>query len=117
MAIQTNYNRNLLPAVLGGRATEVPATVASRSVETPGGLGFGVPVMQGAGDKGVMAYAAPSRFLGITLLDRSTPSGDWIPQYSSASVVTKGGRLDHRRGSGRSRRSRLPHSGRRLHQC
>lgn len=90
MAIQTTYNSNLLPAVLGGRATEVPATVASRNVETSGGLGFGVPVMQGAGDKGVMAYTAPGRFMGITLLDRSATSGDWIPQYSSASVITKG---------------------------
>ena len=93
MAVQTNYPSNQPAAVAGAQATEIPATIISRTVETAAGIGFGKPVAQGAADKSVVAYAG-SGFVGITLLDRSATgvSGnpDAFPQYASARVITKG---------------------------
>lgn len=89
MAIQTDYNATLAPAVAGAQATMVPATIISRNVEDADGIGFGVAVSQGDGDKGVTAGGA--EFVGITLLDRSAAGeGDTFRQGDSARVMTKG---------------------------
>lgn len=89
MAIQTEYNATLAPAVAGAQATMVPATIISRNVEDADGIGFGVAVSQGDADKGVTAGGA--EFVGITLLDRSAAGeGDTFRQGDSARVLTKG---------------------------
>ena len=89
MAVQTDYNANLAPAVAGAQATMVPATIISRNVEDADGIGFGVAVSQGDGDKGVTEGGA--EFVGITLLDRSAAGeGDTFRQGDSARVMTKG---------------------------
>lgn len=88
MAIQTDYNATLAPAVAGAQATMVPATIISRNVEDAP-IGFGVGVSQGDADKGIVAGGAD--FVGITLLDRSAAGeGDTFRQGDSARVMTKG---------------------------
>lgn len=89
MAVQTDYNANLTPAVAGAQATMIPATIISRNVEDADGIGFGVAVSQGDTDKGVTAGG--DDFVGITLLDRSAAGeGDTFRQGDSARVMTKG---------------------------
>lgn len=88
MAIQTDYNATLAPAVAGAQATMVPATIISRNVEDDP-IGFGVGVSQGDADKGVVAGGTD--FVGITLLDRSAAGeGDTFRVGDSARVMTKG---------------------------
>lgn len=92
MAVQTDYNANLAPAVAGAQATMIPATIISRNVETEAGIGFGKAVAQGDADKGVVLVSATaSDIVGITLLDRSAAGeGDTFRQGDSARVMTKG---------------------------
>ncbi len=88
MAVQTEYNATLAPAVAGAQATMVPATIISRNVEDAP-IGFGVGVSQGDADKGIVAGGAD--FVGITLLDRSAAGeGDTFRVGDSARVMTKG---------------------------
>lgn len=89
MAVQTEYNATLAPAVAGAQATMVPATIISRNVEDDDGIGFGKAVFQGAADKGVTASGGD--FVGITLLDRSAAgANDTFRVGDSARVMTKG---------------------------
>ncbi|MFX3669791.1 MULTISPECIES: structural cement protein Gp24 [Xanthomonas] len=92
MALQTNYP-DVQPAyTLGMLATMIGATIISRTVEDVAGLGFGRAVAQGAADKGIVAFGgANTKFVGITLMDRSATGTDLYPQRASARVVTKGG--------------------------
>jgi hypothetical protein len=89
MALQTTYNETLSAAVAGAQATEIPATVLSRTVETAAGIGFGIAVEQGAQDKGCALFDGGT-VLGITLLDRGATGEDKYVQYESARVMTKG---------------------------
>lgn len=89
MAVQTDYNATLAPAVAGAQATMVPATIISRNVEDAA-IGFGVAVEQGDADKGATAFAGGS-FVGITMLDRSAAGeNDTFRVGDSARVMTKG---------------------------
>ena len=89
MAIQTEYNATMAPAVAGAQATMVPATIISRNVEDADGIGFGVGVSQGAADKGCVAGG--TEFVGITVLDRSAMGeGDTFREGDSARIMTKG---------------------------
>lgn len=95
MAVQTTYNATLAPGVVGAQATMLPATIISRNVEPVAGLGFGVAVAQGTTDKGIVAFGgAANKYVGITMLDRSTvgtaSAPDAFPQRASARVMTIG---------------------------
>lgn len=95
MAVQTQYNATQAVAVEGAQATMVPATIISRTVEPAAGIGFGKAVSQGAADKGIVGFATgATKFVGITLLDRSVvgtaANPDAFPQRASARVITKG---------------------------
>lgn len=68
MALQTNYPNTQPAAIAGAQATEIPATIISRTVETAA-VGFGRAVEQGTADKGCSAFDGGA-VLGITLLDR-----------------------------------------------
>jgi hypothetical protein len=102
MAVQTSYSENIAAAVAGARATEIPATIISRTVETAA-VPFGRAVKQGAEDKGCALFGSGDTVvLGISLLDRSASgrsvtdnqvSGDFADQFGigeSARVITKG---------------------------
>jgi len=89
MPLQTAYPDNQPAAVAGAQATMIPATIISRNVEDAA-IGFGVPVEQGATDKGAIAYEGGS-FVGITLLDRSAAGDDDTFRVGdSARIITKG---------------------------
>ena len=88
MAVQTDYNATLAPAVAGAQATMLPASIISRNVEGAP-IGFGKPVFQGDADKGVAASG--DDFVGITLLDRSAAGeGDTFRVGDSARVMVEG---------------------------
>lgn len=93
MAVQTTYSDNMAAAVAGARATMIPATVISRTVETAA-VGFGVAVSQGTADKGCKAFGSGDTVvLGITVLDRGAGdhgSADQFAVGDSASVLTQG---------------------------
>lgn len=100
MAIQTTYGDELASAVAGMRATSIPATIVSRTVETAA-VGFGKAVEQGTADKGCKAFDGGTVF-GITVLDRSASgltvsagliTGETADSYGvgeSAAVLLKG---------------------------
>ena len=100
MAVQTSYPDTQPAAVAGLQATQIPATVISRTVETAA-IGFGKPVAQGADDKGCVGFTGTG-LLGITLLDRSAAgmtvasgqvtarTADQFGVGESARIITKG---------------------------
>lgn len=93
MSLQTSYPDNIRAALPGQKANTEPATIISRTVEDVAGIGFGVAVAQGSGDKGVSAFGSgDTAVLGVTVrqrsLDANTPNV--VPQYESAAVMTKG---------------------------
>ena len=93
MSVQTTYAENMAPAVAGQIANSEPNTLISRTVETAEGIGFGLPVAQGAEDDGVIATeAGVTEILGVTVRERSlnanTPNA--FGQYDSARIMTKG---------------------------
>lgn len=94
-AIQTVYPSTQPVAVVGAKATEIPATIISRNVQTAGGIGFGIAVAQGTQDKSVVPFGgAANKYVGITLLDRSargtTTLADSFAQGESARIMTIG---------------------------
>ncbi len=91
MAVQTQYNATQAAAVAGAQATMIPATIISRNVQGAP-IGFGKPVAQGTADKSVVSFGgANTKFVGITLLDRSAAGeNDTFRVGDSARVITKG---------------------------
>ena len=94
MAVQTSYSENMRAGVAGQLAESIPATLISRTVETSGGLAFGVPVAQGTADRGVRLFTTgdtAADFVGITVRDRSVNAGtDRYALYDDARLMTKG---------------------------
>ena len=88
-AIQTNYNANIPAKKLGHIPEMTQADLISRTVETVAGIGFGLPVAQGAGDKGCILFAG-SGFIGVTTRDRSVLAGEQYARYESARILKKG---------------------------
>lgn len=85
--IPSNYGDRRDAASLGMIANTEPNTLISRTVETEGGIGFGVPVVQGVEDKGCDVGAG--EVLGVTVQDRGVFE-DKFDQLSSARIMTKG---------------------------
>jgi len=90
MAVQSTYIDNMAAAYAGMIANTEPNLLISRTVETSGGLGFAVPVIQGTADDECDDIAASSdTIIGITVRDQSTES-DTFAQYDSALIMRKG---------------------------
>lgn len=92
--VQSTYPDNIPVAYVGQIANEEPRTLISRNVEVSGGIAFGLVVMQGADDEGVV-IGDGTAFLGITCRDHSvTPNQEADPDFfefnSSALIMTKG---------------------------
>jgi hypothetical protein len=89
--IQSTYADNIGSGYAGGIVNTEPKTLISRTVEGASGLAFGLAVMQGTNDKGVVVSDG-SAFLGVTVreasVDPSTPSK--FAQYEEARIMTKG---------------------------
>jgi hypothetical protein len=88
-AVQTTYLQNIPAGKAGHVADMTQADLISRTVETVAGIAFGLPVAQGANDKGCIAYAGTG-FLGITTRDRSVVTGELYSRYESARILKKG---------------------------
>ncbi|AJQ46429.1 MULTISPECIES: structural cement protein Gp24 [Pseudomonas] len=88
-AIQTNYTANIPAKKLGHIPDMTQADLISRTVETVAGIGFGLPVAQGADDKGCILFAG-SGFIGVTTRDRSVLAGEQYARYESARILKKG---------------------------
>lgn len=70
MAVQTVYNDTQPAAVAGHRATQIAATIMSRTVETAA-VPFGRAVKQGTAAKGCALFGSgDTAILGISVLDR-----------------------------------------------
>lgn len=88
-AVQSTYLQNIPAGKAGHVADMTQADLVSRTVETVAGIAFGVPVAQGANDKGCILYAGTG-FLGITTRDRSVQVGELYSRYESARILKKG---------------------------
>jgi hypothetical protein len=99
--VQTTYRPTLAPAVPGMIADEVAANGSTRQCETSAGIGFGLAVGQGTGDKGCVLGGA--NFIGISVRDitlnqispdplysGSQIAADTYPQRSNVSVLSSG---------------------------
>lgn len=92
--VQTSYPTRPAAAYEGMAADQNPATILSRTVETPEGIGFGRAAFQGARDESIAAAGAV--FRGIVLADRNAR-----PSPSGADLFAKGERDRARDGARR----------------
>lgn len=91
MATQTTYADNITGAIVGKRATEIPATIISRTISVSGGADFGVAVSRATGDNEAKPFTTgDTAILGITLISRSVTTADKYSQYEAAQIMTKG---------------------------
>lgn len=90
MAVQTAYSDNMAAAYVGMIANTEPNVLISREVEASGGIGFGVPVIQGTADNQCDEVAASTdTIVGITVRDQSATS-DTFAENDSALLMRKG---------------------------
>lgn len=92
MTHQTSYDETPKAGRAGDLVSGENFNSISRTVETAAGIGFGEPVARGAADKGCIAFAANTDFLGITRRNKSASpeDGDKYVQYRSAAIVDDG---------------------------
>lgn len=90
MAVQSTYLTEMPAAFAGMIANTEPNNLISREVETSGGIGFGVPVIQGTADNQCDEIAdSDSVIIGITVRDQSV-TDDTFAQYDSALLMRWG---------------------------
>ena len=89
--VQSTYADNIAVGYAGAISNEEPRTLISRTVEDSGGIDFGLAVMQGTEDKGVVVGDGTD-FLGVTVRDQSVDpaSQDTFEYMSNARVMTEG---------------------------
>jgi hypothetical protein len=89
MSLQTSYSENM-PVALVGQPAIPDYEADSRIVETAAGIGFGLAVSRGTGERGVVLGG--TQFAGISLRD-ITIEGDTADEYADKSnigVMVKG---------------------------
>jgi hypothetical protein len=98
--VQTGYRPFIAPGLVGMPADGTPHSDMSRTVETAGGIGFGLAVSQGTQDLGCILGG--SSFVGVTVrditvnqvsidpLNTTRPAVDVYPQWDTAAVRTRG---------------------------
>jgi hypothetical protein len=93
---QTVYRKVNPKGVHGAVANEEKSNRISRTVENVEGIYFGAPVQRGAGDHGVVPFAA-GKLMGIAILSPAVPpvaNGstlvDGYPQLFTGSFLTEG---------------------------
>lgn len=93
MAIQTTY-RERTQAARPGLIQGTDYDTKTGIVEPAAGIGFGLAVGQGVGDKGVVLGGALGGFRGISVRDVTIapvePNVDEYPQYANMSYITRG---------------------------
>lgn len=91
--VQTTYSERMPKAVAGMVATMNPWDADTKIVETVAGIGFGLAVGRGAGDKGaILGAGAAAGFLGISVRDVTLEPGnaDKYLRYQNMAVLKKG---------------------------
>lgn len=92
--VQTTYGDRMAKGVPGlPQGTDWDADTGI--IETEDGIGFGLPVSQGAGDIGVVLGGALTGFRGVTQRDvslgvRAGVDADVYPQYANAGIFKRG---------------------------
>jgi hypothetical protein len=87
--VQTTYTENQ-PIAFPGMPADADHSIDTRTVETVAGIGFGVAVSQGSGDKGALIGGASAAvFAGVTVKD-NTRAADLYAQYDNAGVMYRG---------------------------
>lgn len=87
MAYQTSYRDELAPGLPGRLVNMEVSNTISRIVEDSAGIGFGVPIFQGAADNGVSATG--DVFRGVTVADPGRFE-DTYTEGQTAGVLTTG---------------------------
>ena len=96
-AYQTTYPDRPAKGLHGASANEELKNDISRTIENAAGVRFGEPVQRGAGDHGVIPFAAGGKFVGIAKLNPAVPAVatgstlvDGYPQYFTATIRERG---------------------------
>lgn len=90
MAVQSTYLDNMAAAYAGMIVNTEPNNLISKLVETTGGIGFAVPVIQGTADSECDEVAASTDdIIGITVRDQST-TVDTFAAGESALIMQRG---------------------------
>ena len=96
-AYQTSYPDRPAKGLHGASANEEIKNDISRTIENAPGVRFGEPVQRGAGDHGVVPFAADGKFVGIAKLNPAVPAVaagstliDGYPQYFTAAIRERG---------------------------
>lgn len=90
--VQSTYLDNIPGAYAGAIVDQQGLlNLISRTVETEAGIGFGLAVMQGLEDDGVV-IGDGTEFLGVTVRDQSVDPADpnLFAHLSNARIMTKG---------------------------
>lgn len=90
--VQASYSENIDAARAGMRANMNIDRVDTRICETEAGIGFGLAVSQGTGDKGAVIGGTLAGFSGITVRDVTLEPGDEDVYQEGANmgVLTEG---------------------------
>lgn len=98
---QTTYSEDIPKGFPGMVAQGGPSDRISREVEDAAGIGFGVAVFRGTGDRQITATPSAD-FVGVTIVDKTTAgfvsgtvvnngaAADNYPQKSTAAVMVRG---------------------------
>ena len=91
--VQPTYTRYQPIAQNGMLGDETEAVTDSRIVETAAGVGFGLAVSQGTGDRGCIL--AGNDFVGVTRADQTLPRSETLTldkyaQYDNAGILCMG---------------------------
>ncbi|WP_341959195.1 hypothetical protein [Pseudomonas sp. RC10] len=94
---QTSYPDRPAKGLHGASANEELKNDISRTIENAAGVRFGEPVQRGAGDHGVVPFAAGGKFVGIAKLNPAVPARaagsnlvDGYPQNSTGAIRERG---------------------------
>ncbi|CAG8863143.1 hypothetical protein PS627_00079 [Pseudomonas fluorescens] len=94
---QTTYPDRPAKGLHGASANEEIKNDISRTIENAAGVRFGEPVQRGAGDHGVVPFAAGGKFVGIAKLTPAVPAAapgstlvDGYPQYFTGAIRERG---------------------------
>jgi hypothetical protein len=93
MTTQTSYSERM-PVAFAGQMAGSDYETVSKNVETAAGIGFGLAVSQGVGDKGIVLGGQSEDFVGVTIKDitlvHAVASLDKYVQYETAGVIRRG---------------------------
>lgn len=88
-SLQTTYGVNIVAGYPGMVQSMEPSDRISMIVETAAGIGFGVPVCQGTGDRQAKVAGAGLKFRGVSIASPDRIA-DLYEQYGTLPVMVKG---------------------------